>query len=162
MSRFVPVHPIYKLQSNKVINWVMERQRQRTFEKTIERSNMREVVRSLKQNRVVWYAVDQDYGRQHSVFADFFGQRCATIAHIGRVANLTNAPVLLYGYHRHQQGYHLSLHAMPADFPSQLEVENATIMNQQMEWLINQHPEQYFWTHRRFKTQEKADAPSPY
>ena len=66
MPRFIDVHPIYKLQTNPVMNWVMERQRQAIFSKTIERTNMREVLKSLKQNKAVWYAVDQDYGRRNS------------------------------------------------------------------------------------------------
>ena len=162
MTRFVKVHPIYKLQSNPVLNWIMERQRQRTFEKTIERSNMREVVKSLKDNRAVWYAVDQDYGRKTSVFAPFFGKECATIAHIGRVSRITDAPVLLYDYCRTPTGYHISLQATPPGFPYADDVENAKAMNHMMESLIDSKKEQYFWTHRRFKTQPDPEQQAPY
>ncbi len=162
MTRFVKVHPIYKLQSNPVLNWIMERQRERTFEKTIERSNMREVVKSLKSNRAVWYAIDQDYGRKASVFAPFFGVNCATIAHIGKVSRITDAPVLLYDYYRTKTGYHISLQPTPEGFPFMDDTENATAMNKMMEQLINSKKEQYFWTHRRFKTQENEDDKGPY
>lgn len=162
MTRFVKVHPIYKLQSNPVLNWIMERQRERTFEKTIERSNMREVVKTLKSNRAVWYAVDQDYGRKASVFAPFFGVNCATIAHIGKVSRITNAPVLLYDYYRTETGYHISLKATPEGFPYLDDVANAVAMNKMMEQLINTKKEQYFWTHRRFKTQPNEGDKDPY
>ena len=161
MPRFMDVHPIYKLQRNLVINWVMERQRQAIFSKTIERTNMREVLKSLKQNKAVWYAVDQDYGRKNSVFAPFYGRQCATIAHIGRIANMTNAPVVLYDYGRTENGYHLSLTEIE-NYPSKDDVENAARINQLMEAVIEPKKEQYFWSHRRFKTQESPDSPSPY
>ncbi|UTV98140.1 lipid A biosynthesis acyltransferase [Marinomonas rhizomae] len=161
MPRFMDVHPIYKLQKNPVMNWVMERQRQAIFSKTIERTNMREVLKSLKQNKAVWYAVDQDYGRKNSVFAPFYGHQCATIAHIGRIANMTNAPVVLYDYGRTDDGYHLSLTEIE-NYPSKDDVENATRINELMEAIIEPKKEQYFWAHRRFKTQEIPGTPSPY
>jgi KDO2-lipid IV(A) lauroyltransferase len=161
MPRFIDVHPIYKLQRNPVMNWVMERQRQAIFSKTIERTNMREVLKSLKQNKAVWYAVDQDYGRKNSVFAPFYGRQCATIAHIGRIANMTNAPVVLYDYGRTENGYHLSLTEVE-NYPSKDDIENATRINELMEAVIEPKKEQYFWAHRRFKTQETPGTPSPY
>ncbi|MBJ7538874.1 lysophospholipid acyltransferase family protein [Marinomonas transparens] len=161
MARFLDVHPIYKLQTNPVMNWVMERQRQAIFSKTIERTNMREVLKSLKQNKAVWYAVDQDYGRKNSVFAPFYGRQCATIAHIGRIAKMTNAPVVLYDYGRTDNGYHLSLTEVE-NYPSQDDVDNATRINELMEAVIEPKKAQYFWSHRRFKTQPIEGAPSPY
>jgi len=161
MPRFIDVHPIYKLQTNPVMNWVMERQRQAIFSKTIERTNMREVLKSLKQNKAVWYAVDQDYGRKNSVFAPFYGRQCATIAHIGRIANMTNAPVVLYDYGRTKDGYHLSLTAIE-NYPGQDDIENATKINELMQATIEPKKEQYYWSHRRFKTQPIASDPSPY
>lgn len=161
MPRFIDVHPIYKLQTNPVMNWVMERQRQAIFSKTIERTNMREVLKSLKQNKAVWYAVDQDYGRKNSVFAPFYGRQCATIAHIGRIANMTNAPVVLYDYGRTEKGFHLSLTEVE-NYPTQDDVENATRINELMETVIEPKKEQYFWSHRRFKTQPINGDPSPY
>ncbi|MCB5160615.1 lysophospholipid acyltransferase family protein [Marinomonas algarum] len=161
MPRFVDAHPIYKLQTNPVMNWVMERQRKAIFSKTIERSNMREVLKSLKQNKAVWYAVDQDYGRKHSVFAPFYGRQCATIAHIGRIAKMTNAPVVLYDYGRTEKGYFLRLSEVE-NYPSQDDVENATRINALMQEVIEPKKEQYFWSHRRFKTQEDPNSPSPY
>ncbi|TBR41752.1 lipid A biosynthesis acyltransferase [Marinomonas agarivorans] len=161
MSRYNNVHPIYKKQKNPVFNYIMERQRERIFEKHIERSNMREVARSLKDNKTIWYAVDQDYGRDKSVFAPFFNRECSTIAHIGRIASITNAPVLLYDYGRTETGYKMSLTRLE-NFPTGDDVENAIIMNKCMEELVNSKKEQYYWTHRRFKTQKNPEDPSPY
>ena len=161
MSRYNNVHPIYKKQKNPVFNYIMERQRERTFEKHIERSNMREVARTLKDNKTLWYAVDQDYGRDKSVFAPFFSRECSTIAHIGRIAAITNAPVLLYDYGRTEKGYKMSLTRLE-NFPTGNDVKNAEIMNEKLESLINTKKDQYYWTHRRFKTQKDPSAHSPY
>lgn len=161
VPRILDVHPIYKLQRNPVMNWIMERQRKAIFSKTIERRNMREVLKSLKKNKAVWYAVDQDYGRPDSVFAPFYGHECATIAHIGRISKMTNAPVVLYDYGRTRDGYKL-IFTEVENFPTGDDVENATIMNKLMEQSIDSKKEQYFWAHRRFKTQPVEGDPSPY
>ena len=161
MSRYAEVHPIYKKQNNAVFNFIMERQRARIFKKTIERSNMREVLRSLKANKIIWYAVDQDYGRKNSVFAPFYKRESATISHIGRICSMTQAPVLLYDYGRTETGYILKVTRVDA-MPTGDDVENARIMNQQMEAVIDPKKAQYYWTHRRFKTQVIKDTPSPY
>jgi KDO2-lipid IV(A) lauroyltransferase len=161
MACYIDVHPIYKLQRNPVMNWVMERQRRKIFSKTIERRNVREVIKSLKQNKAVWYAVDQDYGRKNSVFAPFYGHECATISHISRLAKSTQATILLYDYGRTKEGYFLSLSELE-DYPTGDEVQDATRINQLIQQQIEPKKEQYFWTHRRFKTQVIPDTPSPY
>ena len=155
------VHPIYKRQNNAVFNWVMEKQRKKVYSKMIERSDMREVLKSLKNNKAVWYAVDQDYGRKNSVFAPFFGRQCATISHIGRIAKMTNAPVLLFDYGRTENGYNYRFVEVE-NYPTDNDVTNATIINQLMEEAISTKKEQYLWSHRRFKTQPVKGDPSPY
>lgn len=161
MARYIDVHPIYKLQRNPIMNWVMERQRKNIFTKTIERRNVRGVMTSLKENKAVWYAVDQDYGRKNSVFAPFYGHQCATISHISRLAKTTKAAILLYDYGRTDKGYFLSLQELE-DYPTGDEVLDATKINKLIEAQIEPKKEQYFWTHRRFKTQEIPGAPTPY
>lgn len=161
MARYIDVHPIYKLQRNPVMNWIMERQRRNIFTKTIERSNVREVIKSLKNNKAVWYAVDQDYGRANSVFAPFYGIECATISHISRLAKSTKAAILLYDYGRTESGYFLSLQELD-DYPTGDEVEDATKINKLIEAQIEPKKEQYFWSHRRFKTPVIPGAPTPY
>lgn len=161
LARYIDVHPIYKLQRNPVMNWVMERQRKAIFSKTIERQNVKEVFKSLKQNQAVWYAIDQDYGRKNSVFAPFYGRECATISHISKLAKTTQAAILLYDYGRTEQGYYLSLTELE-DYPTGDEVKDATKINKLIEAQIETKKEQYFWGHRRFKTQVTEGDPSPY
>lgn len=161
ISQHLPLHPMYKLQSNPIINWVMEHRRQAVYEKTIEKSNIRDAIKSLKSNHFIWYAVDQDYGRQHSVFAPFFGRDCATISHVGRLIKLTKAPVVAIDYARTENGYELSLIEVK-DFPANNDEAGAAVMNKLMEEFIAPKKEQYFWTHRRFKTPPVEGDSSPY
>lgn len=161
VSRHLDVHPIYKKQSNAVFNWVMEHQRKKVYSKMIERTDMREVLKSLKDNKTVWYAVDQDYGREYSVFAPFYGRQCATISYLTRIAKLTNAPVVLYDYGRSKNGYSYRFKEIE-NYPTKDEIYNATVINQLMEEAIDPKKEQYLWSHRRFKTQVVEGDPSPY
>lgn len=161
VSQHLPLHPMYKQQGNPVINWVMEHRRQAVYEKTIERSNVRDAIKSLKSNHFIWYAVDQDYGRRHSVFAPFFGRECATISHVGRLIKMTGAPVVAIDYARTETGFKLKLMEVK-DFPADDDVAGATVMNRLMEEFIEPKKAQYFWTHRRFKTPPIEGDKGPY
>ena len=66
------VDVMYRANKNPVWQWLQLRGRKHFFEGVIERSDTRQTLRRLKQGRAIWYAADQDYGRNHSVFAPFF------------------------------------------------------------------------------------------
>ena len=57
-------------------------------------------LRCLKQGRVLWYAPDQDYGAEHSVFVPFFGNLAATITAGSRFAKFNESPVVFFSHYR--------------------------------------------------------------
>ena len=58
--------------------------RKRLFDDLVPSSDMRRIVRNLKQGKVMWYAPDQDFGYRHSVFAPFFDFPTATLTTTAR------------------------------------------------------------------------------
>jgi len=153
-SLFFSADAVYRPHNNPLFDRFMTRARSRAFGQTIHRHDLRGMVRRLKAGRAVWYSPDQDFGRDVSVFAPFFGQPAASIKLTAKIARMTGAPVIPMMYHRNPDNRTYTIEWLPAleNFPSGDEVADATRINAIIEQAIRKHPEQYLWLHRRFKT----------
>ncbi|MDH5324059.1 MAG: LpxL/LpxP family Kdo(2)-lipid IV(A) lauroyl/palmitoleoyl acyltransferase [Gammaproteobacteria bacterium] len=151
---------MYKRHRNPLLESVMSRGREAHCKKAIRQDDIRGFLRALKNKTVCWYAPDQDLGLDRSVFAPFMGVSTATITAPGRFAKMADALVVPYFPSRRDNGEGYDIHILPAmeNFPSDDDVENATRINQLIENQIARTPEQYLWTHRRFKTRPPGEA----
>ncbi|HEY9037242.1 MAG TPA: LpxL/LpxP family Kdo(2)-lipid IV(A) lauroyl/palmitoleoyl acyltransferase [Pseudomonadales bacterium] len=157
-----PLDVIYRQSKNPVMDRLILNNRAKRFQHVIERSDIRQVLRSLKDGHIVWYAPDQDYGAKYSVFAPFFGIPAASITATSRLARMNQSPVFFFSHYREADGhYRLAFTPLEAGFPADDDVVNATVVNRIIERAIRQHPEQYMWVHRRFKTRPEGE-PSFY
>ena len=153
-----PYRAMYREHNNPLFDAIMRKRRESYLEYTHERKDVRGTVRSLKQNKVLWYAADQDYGRQHSVFAPFFGVPAALITATSRMSKLSGAAVVPFFQTRREDGSGYDLKLLPPleNFPSDDDVVDATAINHVIEEEIRLQPAQYLWVHRRFKTQPEG------
>jgi len=143
---------MYKWQRNPVMNKMMYSGRGRHFDVMIAKDNVREMMRSLRDNAVVWYASDQSYGGKSSVLLPFFGEPAMTNTAIGRIARASGAVVLPYCCHRLDPNHYVMTIGAPlAGLPSGDEVADTRRLTEVIENYIRLHPEQYWWIHQRFK-----------
>lgn len=159
MSMHTPVfQPIYKPARNPLFQAVMKQARHRIFNDLLPNSDMRTIVRRIKDGKVIWYAPDQDFGRQSSVFAPFMGIPATTLTTTSRLAKTTGAPVIPYFSCRLPGGGYLIRTLPPLEnFPSGDDVQDATVINRVIEGLVREAPEQYLWLHMRFKTRPEGE-----
>jgi len=149
----VPFSVVYRPNNNPILDWLIAWGRGRFVEKYIDRKDMRGLIRQLRAGNTVWYAPDQDYGREHSVFAPFFGVPAATITTTSRLAQMGKAKVVPTSHFRLPNGcYKIVFGPALENFPSGDDVVDATLINQVIEQEVLKAPEQYLWVHRRFKT----------
>jgi KDO2-lipid IV(A) lauroyltransferase len=161
LALHAPFHVLYRSHKNPVIERLQRSARRRHFEKAIPRDDLRGLLASLKQNRPVWYAPDQDFGRANSLFVPFFGIPAATLTATSRLARLSGAPVVPFFPRRlpDARGYELTLLPALDGFPGKdVEQDTRRIMGL-IEERVRQQPEQYLWVHRRFKTRPPGEAP---
>ena len=153
------IYPTYKRAHSRLFEAVMTQQRRRVSAGLIKSSDMRAILRCLKDNNIVWYAPDQDFGIQNSVFAPFMGVPTATLTISARLAKRSGAPVLPFYSERlpRGQGYLLRLGVPLKAFPSGNDVVDATAINQAIEDQVRRTPAQYLWGHRRFKTRPHGE-----
>lgn len=164
-GRFLAYHveglqPIYKPAKNPLFEAVMAGSRKRLFDDLVPSSDLRRIVRNLKQGKVMWYAPDQDFGRRQSVFAPFFGFPTATLTTTARLAKLSGAPVVPYYSERlpGSEGFLVKLLPPLEGFPSGDDLADATRTNEILETQIARVPEQYLWLHKRFKTRPEGES----
>ncbi len=124
------------------------------------RGLQRELIKDMKQGIPLYYLPDQDSGGW-GVFAPFFGIPTATFGSLGRIAEMTQAVVIPCIATISRSGHRIEvLFDKPMqNFPTGHAIEDATSMNEVIEKLIDIAPEQYFWSHRRFKTRPRGEAP---
>ncbi|MFK8031801.1 MAG: LpxL/LpxP family Kdo(2)-lipid IV(A) lauroyl/palmitoleoyl acyltransferase [Gammaproteobacteria bacterium] len=146
---------MYRKFENPLFEEVMRRKRERWARRVIKRGDFRQMLRSLKDGRVVLYMPDQAYVRKGHVLAPFFGQNAPTNTGTERLTKRTGARVVPFLPIRKADGsgYLIKLYPALNEFPGPDAVENASRINQVFEEHVRQAPEQYLWMHRRFKDQ---------
>ncbi|MBI5460825.1 MAG: LpxL/LpxP family Kdo(2)-lipid IV(A) lauroyl/palmitoleoyl acyltransferase [Gammaproteobacteria bacterium] len=161
LSLHAPFHVLYRRHKNAAFEAVMQRARERHFEKAIARDDMRGMLKSLKANIPVWYAPDQNYGAEHSIFVSFFGIPASTITATARLARISGARVVPFFQERlpGTGGYRLKLYPALENFPTDDEAADTQRVNTLIETEIRKTPAQYLWAHRRFKTRPPGEAP---
>ena len=143
---------MYKWQRNPVMNRIMTLGRGRYFDRMLAKDNVREMIRCLRDNAVVWYASDQSYGGKGSVLLPFFDEPAMTNTAIGRIARASGTVVLPYFCRRLESGrYVMSIGAPVVGVPSGDEVADTRVLTKKIEDYIRLCPEQYWWIHQRFK-----------
>jgi KDO2-lipid IV(A) lauroyltransferase len=144
----------FREQKNPLLDLVLRRTRERRAGVGTPRGDPRSMVRQLRQNQVLWFAPDQDYGSRHSVFVPFFGIPAATITSLSRIARMSGAAVVPFQNTRLPggQGYRLRFEPALEGFPGEDPAADARRVNRILERWIREDPPQYLWSHRRFKT----------
>lgn len=149
---------MYKAQSNEVMNRIMSAGRGRNFDRLFDKESVRDMIRELGRNAVVWYASDQSYAGKGSALLPFFGEPAMTNTAISRIARVSGATVLPYWCRRlpDESGYEVEIGAPLPDFPTRdAEADTARLIDV-IERYVRRCPEQYWWIHQRFKHRPAA------
>lgn len=145
---------VFRPHQNQLLNHISIQRREARFGKTIAKDSIKDMIRMLKQGTAVWYAPDQNFQGKNHLMIPFFGMEAPTNPATSRLAKLANAIVIPIFCTRNESGnIGYTLHIMPAldNFPSN-DINGDTLrINQIVEQQILAFPEQYLWTHKRYK-----------
>ena len=128
---------------------------------TVAKKDVRGMLRTLQQGGLLAYSADQDFNYQNA-FVPFFGVAASTLTTTPELVRRGRARVLPFWFHRERDGrYVLRVEdTWPGWLEASPEHAAATYMRE-LEKVVREHPEQYLWVHRRFKTRP-AGQPSLY
>ena len=162
LNQDVPLISMYSHQKNKAMDEQILKGRHRYNNVFLigRTEGLRAIIKQMKKSDAPFlYLPDQDFGAKDSVFVNFFGIPTATIPGLSRIAAMTGAKVIPAIPTRHGDGT-VMLRFYPAwqDFPSGDPLADTQRMNDFIEARVREHPEQYYWLHRRFKTRPEGEA----
>lgn len=147
-----PFDAVYRKSRSDFVTELLRSGREVSSGGTIEKRDIKRMVRSLRGGRPVWYAPDQSYDRKGSAVVEFFGvpsmhtTATSTLARLGRAVALPFFP-------RRLPNGHYEFRILPAleNFPSDDEIADTRQYVRVLEDHIRKCPEQYFWVHKKFK-----------
>ena len=144
------VYGVSRTHNSASMNKIQNKGRLSSIKDTADKNNPRKFMKWLKAGKNVMYAIDQDYGWDHSVKLEFFNQEAATIITTRKIIDATNANLLfINSYYKNKT---LVLKIELIDHVGLNSIKLAQKINDLMEEKILQHPAEYLWMHRRFKS----------
>ena len=147
-----PFEAVYRKNRSEFITELLRTGREVSAASTIEKRDIKAMIRSLRSGRMVWYAPDQSYDRKGSAVIPFFGVPAMHTTATTTLARLGNAITIPYFPQRLRDGSYILRILPPLDnFPSDDSVEDTKKYIRVLEEHIRKCPEQYFWVHRKFK-----------
>ncbi len=121
--------------------------------------NTRDIIRILKKGYFLGILIDQDI-KVKGTFVDFFGHPAYTATAPAYLALRYKLPIIPFFTYRDEYHRHHACVGPPISIEetgdSNRDVEKLTAWcSQTIEKFIRQHPEQWIWFHRRWKTKPK-------
>jgi KDO2-lipid IV(A) lauroyltransferase len=148
-----PFDAVFRKNRSEFITELQRTGRERSAADTIEKRDIKKMVRRLREGRAVWYAPDQSYDRKGSEVISFFGIPSMHTTATSTLARLGDAVTLPFFPRRMPDGSYVHTILPPlADFPSDDPARDTEQYVAVLEEHIRRCPEQYFWVHRKFKS----------
>lgn len=147
-------------------DWIIAmRSRKQLTMAPANQSGVRTLVKTLLRGNTIGILPDQVPTEGEGVWAPFFGKPAYTMTLVQRLQKLSGATIFILGAKRNNigQGYTLKYKKLEQPLPED-DIAAATMINQEMEAMIAQMPEQYLWGYNRYKapknksTQERAES----
>jgi KDO2-lipid IV(A) lauroyltransferase len=157
-----PFDAVYRKNRSEFMTEILRTNRERSARGTIEKNDIKSMIRSLREGTPVWYAPDQSYNRKQSALLPFFGVPAMTNTATGTLARLGKAVVIPFFPRRLPEGgYLLTILPPVGGIAGDDPVEDTRKYLEILERQIRLCPEQYYWVHRKFKNRP-APLPDVY
>lgn len=151
----------YKSSKNAVLDWLIAKGRCRYTSFVVSREEgLRKLVKSLQPNRLMIFLPDEDLGKENSVFVPFFGTEKVTLTTTARIAKMGKAVALpaFSWYDQQSNEYCIKISPPLQNYPAGDAIKDATKLNFSLEELIKEHPEQYMWLLKWYRTRPENGA----
>jgi len=144
------IYGVGRSHNSPIMNKLQTQGRLSSVQATADKNNPRKFLAWLKKGKNVLYAMDQDYGWENSVELSFFKTPTATITTARKIIDITQCNLLFVNSYFVEEKLVLELESINYDDLDSMQL--AQKINDLMEQKITLHPEEYLWSHRRFKS----------
>ena len=157
-----PMNVVVRPLDNPAIDEFVEARRQSGGNRIIAKKDAaRQILRALKNNEAVGILIDQNVALDEGAFIDFFGTPACAGTAFARLAAHTGAAVIpgFALWNAAESRYVLKFY--PLVEISGDPAEDTRRVHAVIEQVIREHPDQWLWLHRRWKTRPPGE-PSIY
>ena len=144
------IYGVERVHNSDSFDSIQKKGRLKSVKDTCDRNNPIKFIRWLKKGRTVLYATDQDYGLNQSNIINFFNHPAATISAPLKIVKSTKCKTFFINSFFEDDKYILDVQQINLDQSS--DINFSKDLNIFMESKIKEHPEEYLWQHRRFKS----------
>lgn len=162
-ARLEPGNLVARPLDNPWLDGFFERRRSRGGNRVISKQGAGQtILKALRANELVGILIDQHIREEDGVIVPFFGRPASTAVAPALIALRSAATVLPMSVTRRgRERYHFKVWPeVPVRRSGDLRrdlVLNTAAFNVAVERMIREHPEQWFWVHRRWKTPHPLD-----
>jgi len=155
-----PMHIVVRPLDNPQIDALVERYRALSGNHIIQKKDAaRGILRALKSGEAVGILIDQNTTLDQGVFIDFFGKKACAGTAFAKLAHHSGAAVVpgFALWSSEEERYILRFYP---EIPMTGDVaEDTQRIHAQLESVIREHPDQWLWIHRRWKTRPPGEPP---
>lgn len=151
---------IYSKQQNKIVDQALLKGRSRFRPVTLlsREKGVKPIIRAMRDGLPFIMLPDMDFGLRDAEFVPFFGRPAATLTATARIAAATHANVIpmITTFLPNYKGWKTTFYPAWENYPGEDIVEATRKMNAFIEQRVLEAPAEYFWAHKRFKTQPEG------
>jgi KDO2-lipid IV(A) lauroyltransferase len=157
-----PLAVVVRPLDSPVLDEVAAALRRKTGAELIDkRGALRPVLEALRRGRMVGILLDQNATRREGVFVPFFGHAASTSRSVALLALRTGTPIVPIFIQREGVGRHRVIVEPPLPLPPSNDLEGAIVeltalCTQAIEAAVRRTPEQWLWSHDRWRTRPPA------
>lgn len=144
------IYGVERVHNSNSFDSIQNSGRLKSLKGACDRNNPIKFIRWLKKGKTVLYATDQDYGLGQSDVVNFFGNPAATISAPLKIVKATSCKTYFLNSFIKNNKYFIEIEEL--DLNKESEITFSTDLNDLMERKITNHPHEYLWQHRRFKS----------
>jgi KDO2-lipid IV(A) lauroyltransferase len=155
-----PMHVVVRPLDNLLIDALVEQRRRHAGNRVIEKKDAaRSILRALHNNEAVGILIDQNASLDEGTFVDFFGVPACAGTAFARIAYRTGAAVIPgFALWCEREGKYVLRFDSIVEMTGDEHADTARI-HQRLEAVIREHPDQWLWIHRRWKTRPRGEPP---
>jgi len=155
-----PMNVVVRPLDNPLIDRLVERRRSLSGNRPIfKKDYARAILKALAANQAVGILIDQNATPESGVFVDFFGVPACAGAGFAKLAARSGAAVIpgFALWSEGEQRYILRFYP-PIPMTGDAAADTQAVQSQ-LESVIREHPDQWLWIHRRWKTRPTGEPP---
>lgn len=160
LNSHLSVCTIYAKQQNAVVDQALLKGRSRFRPVTLlsREKGVKPIIRAMREGLPFIMLPDMDFGLRDAAFVPFFSVPAATLTATARIAAATQANVIpvITTFLPDYKGWKTTFYPAWENYPGEDIVAATRRMNAFIEERVREAPAEYFWAHKRFKTQPQG------